>query len=1147
MDPLSIAASAAGLATGCSKIVSTLYTWIDDTIDVDENVAGLCEEVTALARVLESVSNASIKAPRVVIAEIDPDESLWITVKATLGDIKSTLDKVNQLLAEIQNSSGVFARGFFRKPAKQIRFTMRSKDITLYKDRIKSYNNAMTSALQMINVCLLIQNNSSQDAVFRVLTGLKSQIGRVEDALHAGPPVSREEDDRISRNLQQFVRVAESFHSSASTIVREGPRSTVWGGSILGDPLTEEQFSSIEGWIPPPINEQEELVDEPSGASNTGQAGEQAHHSDSDDDMDKDLVERLGELALHSELAGDYAKAENFYRRVINRKEARQSPAQDIPTIRLKLAYTCLRQEKWAEVEIIIRPIAWEKTIADLEVYDWLHALALVHMKNSDFGNAYGCCKRALWGKRKIIGKDHPSCWETLALLASICNARNDAVEAEAHQSFIPISYPVHADKDPLTYLNRKLDWQPPPPLPTTTRTPPVSRQGLGQTSQRYLASTPRQYSTPPTDASLVPPPMAPNHSRSPSPLPQASTYFLDPRVTPNQSLPTPPPQQAYVPRPRAQLIVGIHYGAEQTAVAFAFTTNTEAKEDIITEWPGLGSYTRPTIPTLLYYDQYQKVVGWGPDIADALAPTGYPKPGVQKVEWFTLQLMLEGNTYIDPLNLPPLPDGKTAICVSADYLSKLRQAIRSALQKTLGEVFLRQERSIRWVFTIPATWNDAGKAALRESVIDAGFIRDPNDNRLQLVTEPEAIVFFCSKTGLLNIKLHDAVLIVDAGKGTVDLIAYEVQDANPFTVAEVTAASGDSCGSTALNRNFSNMLRAKLRKMRLPEGSKTVGRVYAKAIMDFENRIKGDFRNNGQNWAVDVGIESEWPEAGIEDGYMTFTNEAILQCFEPVINRVLELVQNQVIAVQAQNRILQSIIVTGEFGKSEYLFQQMKIHVPPQLQSRVVQPMDAQSAIVKGAVTAGIADTRLWSYGDSPATGLPTPGYTVMRSIFVESQPYPSQDIYRHERDMQMYPDGQYRNIETTQRIIQAGQLVQDKQQFEVNLAKYYSQPIGERYDSVFTFLVFRDRIFSKKQLPDSNQGMVFATDPRCQFEGGVTADFSRQVPDSCFRKFYGPSGPYYLVEYQLRCTVHAGLRVLELQSFFQGKPMGDIHQVKL
>jgi len=94
--------------------------------------------------------------------------------------------------------------------------------------------------------------------------------------------------------------------------------------------------------------------------------------------------------------------------------------------------------------------------------------------------------------------------------------------------------------------------------------------------------------------------------------------------------------------------------------------------------------------------------------------------------------------------------------------------------------------------------------------------------------------------------------------------------------------------------------------KMKLPDGSKTAGRVYAKCIMDFENRIKSDFRNNGQKWAVDVGIEAEFPEAGIEEGYMTFTNEEILRCFEPVVNRILELVRNQIIAIQAQNRTLQ-------------------------------------------------------------------------------------------------------------------------------------------------------------------------------------------------------------------------------------------------
>jgi hypothetical protein len=74
---------------------------------------------------------------------------------------------------------------------------------------------------------------------------------------------------------------------------------------------------------------------------------------------------------------------------------------------------------------------------------------------------------------------------------------------------------------------------------------------------------------------------------------------------------------------------------------------------------------------------------------------------------------------------------------------------------------------------------------------------------------------------------------------------------------------------------------------------------------MDFENRIKADFRNDGQKWAVDVGIDAEFPEAGIEDGYMIFSNEEILQCFEPVMNRILELVRNQIIAIEAQNRPL--------------------------------------------------------------------------------------------------------------------------------------------------------------------------------------------------------------------------------------------------
>ncbi|KAI5867661.1 actin-like ATPase domain-containing protein [Durotheca rogersii] len=563
--------------------------------------------------------------------------------------------------------------------------------------------------------------------------------------------------------------------------------------------------------------------------------------------------------------------------------------------------------------------------------------------------------------------------------------------------------------------------------------------------------------------------------------------------------------------RSKAQLIVGIDFGTTFSGVAFAFATNNEAKEDIITEWPGAGSYTKQKIPTVLYYDQYQKVVGWGPDIAEALAPTGYPKPGVQKVEWFKLQLMLSGNTYIDPINLPPLPPGKSEIDVAADYLFKLRQAMRAALQKTLGEVFNREERNIRYYLTVPAIWNDAGKAATRAAAIQAGFLRDENDNRLTLVSEPEAASLFCAKTGLLNLKVHDAILIVDCGGGTVDLIAYEVEDENPFTVAECTAGSGDSCGSTALNRNFSNILRTKIRKMKLPDGSKTAGRVYAKCIMDFENRIKADFRNNGQKWAVDVGIEAEFPEAGIEEGYMTFTNEEILQCFEPVVNRILELVRNQIIAIQAQNRTLQNILVVGGFGASEYLFQQIKLHVPPQFQSKVVRPMDSVAAIVKGAVTAGITERVIT--------------HRVARRHYLMATLQPFKEGYHPEAYRVPSLDGKDRCKFTRQIFVQKGQKVKIGEPVKVSFFRQVAPGAT---------LMYEDILYAC----DEDGCPEYTKDPRIKEVVTLTSDLSRKNLEKDFERMDTPQGTFYRVYFDIYLTLDGSEFSAELVC--QGEVMG-------
>lgn len=55
----------------------------------------------------------------------------------------------------------------------------------------------------------------------------------------------------------------------------------------------------------------------------------------------------------------------------------------------------------------------------------------------------------------------------------------------------------------------------------------------------------------------------------------------------------------------------------------------------------------------------------------------------------------------------------------------------------------------------------------------------------------------------------------------------------------------------------------------------------------------------------VNIGIEANFPEADIEKGCIMLTNDEILKCFEPVVNRILELIRKQVEAVQGRNGML--------------------------------------------------------------------------------------------------------------------------------------------------------------------------------------------------------------------------------------------------
>jgi tetratricopeptide (TPR) repeat protein len=311
--------------------------------------------------------------------------------------------------------------------------------------------------------------------VAQVLAKLREGIARVEVALS-----SREEtqgvsadlladEGRIARNLRNLVRVAETFHSSASTVVAEG---SVWGGSVLGDPLDPERFRNIESWISPPTVEEGEIDEEiatlsnphsqsletpsesisisgtrPRSVNSDGEAG-----SDSESDFERDLLRNIEQLAFTSLARRDYQRAGEFFKEL----RPRVPNAQNRLKADLRLAYCYCFQGKWDEAQDIILPISAEKGQPEIMVFHALHTIALFYYQTGNLDDAEKHCKRASIGKRRILGRKDESYYESLDILARIHHDKGDVARAEGYRRFLPLNKPPPI-LQPLNYLEKSM------------------------------------------------------------------------------------------------------------------------------------------------------------------------------------------------------------------------------------------------------------------------------------------------------------------------------------------------------------------------------------------------------------------------------------------------------------------------------------------------------------------------------------------------------------------------------------------------------------------------------------------------------------------------------------------------------------------
>lgn len=224
-------------------------------------------------------------------------------------------------------------------------------------------------------------------------------------------------------------------------------------------------------------------------------------------------------------------------------------------------------------------------------------------------------------------------------------------------------------------------------------------------------------------------------------------------------------------------LVIAIDFGTTFTGVAYSHSTaaTTSSTTDrlsgngvaekvfVIRTWPDHNQQYAEKTPTVISYSTFPAT--WGGGVK--------PKHD-QKFSKFKLALEPTTKRHYGSRDgelgfWPADSGGKEPVDVSADYLTCIHKFVEETfLPTTYGAEFLRNQRRV-YLITVPAIWSDLAKDLTRQAAARAGI----PDEKLFLVTEPEAAALYCATTcEEVDLGNGDHFLVCDAGGGTVVFVA---------------------------------------------------------------------------------------------------------------------------------------------------------------------------------------------------------------------------------------------------------------------------------------------------------------------------------------------------------------------------------------
>eukprot|EP00940_MAST-03C_sp_MAST-3C-sp2_P002659 g2659.t1 len=350
----------------------------------------------------------------------------------------------------------------------------------------------------------------------------------------------------------------------------------------------------------------------------------------------------------------------------------------------------------------------------------------------------------------------------------------------------------------------------------------------------------------------------------------------------------------------------------------------------------------------------------------------------------------------------------KKLLEVVADTFAYLKRKFKDDIEddKTKeSDTFYRDD--IIWVFTVPEIWNDSNKSFIRQAAVRAGMAKACDSENLIIASEPE-----CAAVHMQSLQNQDILekgskfMVIDAGGGTTDVVAFQVASSRPRVLSPLASAWGVQIGGNFVNAFFTTFLKFCF-------GEETVQNAtvaHFKARQKFEEWKRDPLR--GSSLKIDLfgfGIRTEEDMSKVLSranknyvGTKSLTSSGKVMkipydfvrkhFMKPVLDDIVDALRHQT-KQQNLKAAVERVILAGGFSESEILVERLQTICKEMGWKLCRAKNEERLAIVKGAVRYGM-DPQIIPSRKSPFT------YGIITSVEWDDQCHAGLEKYKFYSD---------------------------------------------------------------------------------------------------------------------------------------------------